>query len=85
MHESDPYPYDDAYDPAAVRNQRMERRRREQRRRWRRLLVVCTLVAAVPLLIYGLWRTGRTVSYTHLDVYKRQEREAAEAGSPYEG
>ena len=59
MHESDPYPYDDAYDPAAVRNQRMERRRREQRRRWRRLLVVCTLVAAVPLLIYGLWRTGR--------------------------
>ena len=59
MHESDPYPYDDAYDPAAVRSQRMERRRREQRRRWRRLLVVCTLVAAVPLLIYGLWRTGR--------------------------
>ena len=59
MHESDPNPYDDAYDPAAVRSQRMERRRREQRRRWRRLLVVCTLVAAVPLLIYGLWRTGR--------------------------
>ncbi len=28
MHESDPYPYDAAYDPAAVRSQRMERRRR---------------------------------------------------------
>ena len=77
MHESDPYPYDDAYDPAAVRSQRMERRRREQRRRWRRcprkhgiLTAKCRLLGASPQTVSKL-EIGRAQSRKSVKTKKK--------------
>ena len=35
-------------------------------------LTVATLMAGVLLILLGVFKLGAAVSYTHLDVYKRQ-------------